>query len=189
MMRHNTKTDKAIIMLAFRQLPIERSKATKKIMTSLPKNTSCFNLLEKRRADGVIRVGRTTASTSFSNVPLHCWNRNMTTIPAPSTIPITFVYSDGEEVVVQAEIGKNLLEVSQANGIDLEGACGGELACATCHLVFEQEVYDTLPKKLEEEEDMLDLAYGLTDTSRLGCQIKVTNDLAEARVRVPEDGI
>jgi len=56
-------------------------------------------------------------------------------------------------------------------------------------LVFEQEVYDTLPKKLEEEEDMLDLAYGLTDTSRLGCQIKVTNDLAEARVRVPEDGI
>jgi len=108
-------------MLAFRQLPIKKGEAAKKIMSSRPKNTSCFNLLEKRRADGVIRVGRTTAFTSFSNVPLHCWNRNMTTISAPSTIPITFVYSDGEEVVVQAEIGKNLLEVSQANGIDLEG--------------------------------------------------------------------
>ena len=44
------------------------------------------------------------------------------------------------------------------------GACGGELACSTCHLIFPQDVYDTLPEKTEEEEDMLDLALELTET-------------------------
>lgn len=44
------------------------------------------------------------------------------------------------------------------------GACGGELACATCHLIFEKEIYDTLPEKEDEEDDMLDLAFELTDT-------------------------
>jgi ferredoxin len=44
------------------------------------------------------------------------------------------------------------------------GACGGELACSTCHLVFEKEIYDTLPPKTDEEEDMLDLAFELTET-------------------------
>ena len=68
------------------------------------------------------------------------------------------------------------------------GACGGELACATCHLIFESEVYDTLPEKLDEEDDMLDLAFELTDTSRLGCQIKVREDLAGMKVTIPDDG-
>jgi ferredoxin len=89
----------------------------------------------------------------------------MTTMSSTATtIPIIFEYSDGEVVEIQAEVGKNYLHVAQANGIDLEGACGGELACATCHLIFDPAVYDTLPPKAEEEEDMLDLAYGLTKT-------------------------
>jgi ferredoxin len=46
----------------------------------------------------------------------------------------------------------------------LLGACGGELACSTCHLIFEQSVYDTLPEKEEEEDDMLDLAMEVTET-------------------------
>ena len=63
-----------------------------------------------------------------------------------------------------------------------------ELACATCHLVFEQEMYDTLSEKEPEEDDMLDLAMELTDTSRLGCQICVREDMAGMKVRIPDDG-
>jgi len=70
----------------------------------------------------------------------------------------------------------------------LTGACGGECACATCHLVFDPDVYDTLPDKIDEEDDMLDLAFELTDTSRLGCQITVREDFAGIRIRVPDDG-
>lgn len=68
------------------------------------------------------------------------------------------------------------------------GACGGELACSTCHLIFDQEVYDTLPPKSDEEEDMLDLAFELTETSRLGCQINVTKEFEGIKVRIPDDG-
>jgi len=79
---------------------------------------------------------------------------------------VTITYCDpyGTEHPVEAEIGKHLLDVAHDNNIELEGACGGELACSTCHLVFEQEVYDALPPKTDEEEDMLDLAFQLTET-------------------------
>jgi ferredoxin len=70
----------------------------------------------------------------------------------------------------------------------LSGACGGELACSTCHLVFDRDVFDTLPPKSDEEEDMLDLAFELTDTSRLGCQICVTKEFEGIKVRIPDDG-
>mmetsp|Transcript_24386 Transcript_24386/g.36177 ORF Transcript_24386/g.36177 Transcript_24386/m.36177 type:complete len:146 (+) Transcript_24386:134-571(+) len=105
-----------------------------------------------------------------------------------STVTITYIEPTGVEKEVQAEIGENLLDVAQNNNIDLEGACGGELACATCHLIFEKDLYDTLPEKNEEEEDMLDLAFELTDTSRLGCQIKVREDFAGTKLRIPDDG-
>ena len=104
--------------------------------------------------------------------------------PDAETVSMTFI-EDGEEVQVSAEIGKSLLEVAHANEIDLEGACDGSLACSTCHLILDQEVYDALPAPDEEEEDMLDLAMDLTDTSRLGCQIKVTKDLEGMVARVP----
>ena len=81
-----------------------------------------------------------------------------------STVKITYVEPDGTERVVDAEIGKNLMDVAHDNDIELEGACGGELACSTCHLIFEEGVYDTLPEKEEEEDDMLDLAFEVTDT-------------------------
>lgn len=80
------------------------------------------------------------------------------------TVSITFVEPDGTERSVQAEVGKHLLEIAHDNNIDLEGACGGELACSTCHLIFEQDVYDQLPPKEDDEEDMLDMALALTDT-------------------------
>lgn len=93
----------------------------------------------------------------------------------------------GEDIPVTAEEGKSLLEVAHENDIELEGACGGELACSTCHVVFSPELFAKLPEKKEEEEDMLDLAWGLTDTSRLGCQIKVSPVLENAVITIPEE--
>jgi ferredoxin len=75
-----------------------------------------------------------------------------------------FVEANGTEKEVEATIGCHLLDVAHANNVELEGACGGELACSTCHVIFEQDVYDTLPPKRDEEEDMLDLALALTPT-------------------------
>ena len=81
-----------------------------------------------------------------------------------------------------------LFMIKHIVGLRCAGACGGELACSTCHLIFDQEVYDTLPSKSDEEEDMLDLAFELTETSRLGCQINVTKEFEGIKVRIPDDG-
>ena len=80
------------------------------------------------------------------------------------TVPLTFVESDGRERLVQAEIGKHLLDVAHDNHVELEGACGGELSCSTCHLIFEPHIYEKLTPKLDDEQDMLDLAFGVTET-------------------------
>ena len=80
------------------------------------------------------------------------------------TIPIIYVEADDTEKEVQAPIGKHLLDVAHDNNVELEGACGGELACSTCHLIFEKEIYDQLPEMLDDEQDMLDLAFGVTET-------------------------
>jgi ferredoxin len=70
---------------------------------------------------------------------------------------------------VLAREGESILEVAHNNKIDLEGACESSLACSTCHVILTSEIYDQLDEPCEEEEDLLDLAYGLTHTSRLGC--------------------
>ena len=76
---------------------------------------------------------------------------------------------DGDDF---GRVGDNLLETAHANDVELEGACEGSLACSTCHVVFESEdVFASLPEACDDENDMLDLAYGLTDRSRLGCQV------------------
>ncbi|GLC62907.1 hypothetical protein PLESTB_001958000 [Pleodorina starrii] len=81
------------------------------------------------------------------------------------TVQITYIDKEGKEHTVAAPIGKNLLEVAHDNEIDLEGACEGSLACSTCHLIFEDdEFYKKVPEATEDELDMLDLAFGLTDT-------------------------
>jgi 2Fe-2S ferredoxin len=58
----------------------------------------------------------------------------------------------------------SLLRVAHKNGIDLEGACEESLACSTCHVILDQETFDRLPEPIDEENDMLDLAFGLTHT-------------------------
>ena len=98
---------------------------------------------------------------------------------------IIFIEPDGQEKTIDAENGLSLLEVAHNNGIDLEGACEGSLACSTCHVVVEREFFDSLPEPSEEEEDMLDLAFGLTHTSRLGCQIIIDDKLEGMKVKIP----
>ena len=98
---------------------------------------------------------------------------------------INFINPKGENIEIDAPVGLSILEVAHQNNIDLEGACEGSLACSTCHVVIDSEWYDLLPTATEDEEDMLDLAFGLTHTSRLGCQIIVTDELDGLVVRLP----
>ena len=99
---------------------------------------------------------------------------------------MTFVHPDGIEQVCDAPEGLSVLEVAHRNGIDLEGACEGSLACSTCHVVVDQTYFDKLDEPTEDEEDMLDLAFGLTHTSRLGCQIVMSEDLDGLKVTLPK---
>ena len=78
-----------------------------------------------------------------------------------------------------------MLEIAHKNGMDIEGACEGSLACATCHVIVADEWFDKLKEATEDEEDMLDLAFGLTHTSRLGCQIILTDELDGLVVSLP----
>ena len=98
---------------------------------------------------------------------------------------MTFVKAGGERVEVEAPLGLSVLEIAHRNNIDLEGACEGSLACSTCHVIVDPEWYDVLEGASEDEEDMLDLAFGLTHTSRLGCQIKMTEELDGLTVTLP----
>ena len=107
--------------------------------------------------------------------------------PGPDENPIRMMFQlpTGEKVETLAREGETLLEVAHNNGIDLEGACESSLACSTCHVILEDEVYDSLEEPVEEEEDLLDLAYGLTLTSRLGCQVIVTPAMTDMLVKLP----
>src|SRR5262249_728340 len=98
---------------------------------------------------------------------------------------MTFIKTAGTRVEVDAPIGLSVLEIAHRNNIDLEGACEGSLACSTCHVIVDPEWYETLPTAKEDEEDMLDLAFGLTHTSRLGCQIIITEELDGLTVSLP----
>ncbi len=100
---------------------------------------------------------------------------------------MTFIDRDGNELTVEAPLGDTILDIAHANDIDIEGACEGCIACSTCHVVVEAEWYKKLPAPSEDEEDMLDLAFGLTRTSRLGCQIEITNDMDGLRVQLPSE--
>lgn len=77
--------------------------------------------------------------------------------------------------------------IAQSNGIDIEGACEGGMACSTCHVIVDPDWFDRLNPASEEEEDMLDLAFGLARTSRLGCQITMTDELDGLVVSLPNE--
>ncbi len=99
---------------------------------------------------------------------------------------IVFLSSDGSRNEVDAPAGWSILEVAREHDIEMEGACEGSMACATCHVIVDPDWYAKLDSKSEEEEDMLDLAFGLERTSRLGCQITITEELDGLVLRLPE---
>ena len=100
---------------------------------------------------------------------------------------MTFIERNGNPRAVSAPVGQSLLEIARANDIDIEGTCGGCMSCATCHVIVADEWYRKLRAKEVQEIDMLDLAWGLTPTSRLGCQIVMTEALDGLVVTLAEE--
>ena len=98
---------------------------------------------------------------------------------------MTFIDREGQRHEVDAPVGLSVLEIAHRNKIDLEGACEGSLACSTCHVIVVDDDFDRLAEPTEDEEDMLDLAFGLTQTSRLGCQIIMSDELDGLTVSLP----
>jgi 2Fe-2S ferredoxin len=98
---------------------------------------------------------------------------------------MTFVERNGVPRTVDAPLGLSVLEIAHANDVDIEGACEGSLACSTCHVIVEPAWFGKLAEPTEDEEDMLDLAFGLEKTSRLGCQIVITPALDGLVVKLP----
>jgi 2Fe-2S ferredoxin len=98
---------------------------------------------------------------------------------------MTFIERDGNRREVEAPVGLSVLEVAHKHDVDIEGACEGSLACSTCHVIVDADWFGKLQTPTEDEEDMLDLAFGLEKTSRLGCQIVITEALDGLTVKLP----
>lgn len=96
-----------------------------------------------------------------------------------------FVLPGGLRREVQVGEGTTLLQAARQEGIEVEGACGGSMACATCHVHVDEAWFSRLPLPSPEEADMLDFAAEPAATSRLGCQIRATSALDGLTVRVP----
>mmetsp|Transcript_49955 Transcript_49955/g.100583 ORF Transcript_49955/g.100583 Transcript_49955/m.100583 type:complete len:164 (+) Transcript_49955:119-610(+) len=84
-----------------------------------------------------------------------------------------------------AAVGSTLLEAAHRSDIDLEGACEGSIACSTCHVILEPDIFDVLDGASEDEDDMLDSAFALTETSRLGCQVIVSKVMDNTTIGLP----
>ncbi|MBI1362910.1 MAG: 2Fe-2S iron-sulfur cluster binding domain-containing protein [Proteobacteria bacterium] len=98
----------------------------------------------------------------------------------------TYILANGERKTVQGDAGDNLLELAHQHGIPLEGACECALACSTCHVIVRENWFNKLSEATEKEEDLLDFAFGLTSTSRLGCQIVLGPDTDGIVVELPK---
>ena len=101
-------------------------------------------------------------------------------------IKVKYISPDGNEIECVGRPGQDLMRLAHENDVELEGACEGACACSTCHLILDRDVYDSLPEPTDEENDMLDLAFGLTSTSRLGCQVKLTRRMDGMRAQLPK---
>jgi len=104
----------------------------------------------------------------------------------PNSIKVVFVDRNGTRSEFVGANGISLMQLAKNNGIDMEGACEGCMACSTCHIIVDPDWMPKLPKPVEAEADMLDLTYGVTSTSRLACQITLTPSLDGLTVRLPQ---
>jgi 2Fe-2S ferredoxin len=98
---------------------------------------------------------------------------------------LIFIDPAGARREIEAPCGVSVMEVARMHDLGIEGACDGSLACATCHVIVAPGDALRLALASPEEEDMLDLAVGVQPTSRLGCQIVVTEELDGLTVRLP----
>lgn len=101
-------------------------------------------------------------------------------------IRIRWKIRDGSVKETLCNVGSNILRAAQSHNVELEGACEGVCACSTCHVIFEDNVFDTLNEPSEDEDDMLDQAFALTTTSRLGCQIVLTEKMDNILIELPK---
>ncbi|KAM7446693.1 2 iron, 2 sulfur cluster binding [Porites harrisoni] len=150
-----------------------------RVCSMLVASSRCYSLVNPRTTSVFVpkNLCLRMAGTSSSNAKA---KREM--------VSIKFIDRDGDEITVNAKVGDTLLDVAKDNDVDLEGACEGTLSCSTCHLIFKPDEMEALnlDEPSDEELDMLDLAYGLEDTSRLGCQICVTKDFKGITLRIPQ---
>ena len=100
-------------------------------------------------------------------------------------VKVCFVTADGARIERDAAVGEAMLAVAQAAGMPLEGTCEGQMACSTCHVIVAPEWFAKLPPAAADEEDMLDLAADVARTSRLSCQIMLSEALDGIEVRIP----
>ncbi|KAH8754319.1 2Fe-2S ferredoxin-type domain-containing protein [Diaporthe sp. PMI_573] len=138
-----------------------------------------------RLSPRAIRTAPSISVRSFSSTP--STRHGHVDPPKPGEeLWVTFIDKDGHEHKVAVSKGDNLLDIAQAHDLEMEGACGGSCACSTCHVIVENEdLYDKMPEPDDDENDMLDLAFGLTETSRLGCQVVMTPELDGLVVKLP----
>ncbi|KAK8238696.1 adrenodoxin [Phyllosticta capitalensis] len=148
--------------------------------SSAPIRLACQSALRSKSWDAAVRLRRGFSSTSAAQ------HGHLHTPKPGEERKVTFIDKDGDEHTFEVADGDNLLDVAQANDLEMEGACGGSCACSTCHIIIEDsDMYDQMPEPDDDENDMLDLAFGLTETSRLGCQVKMSKELDGLVVRLP----
>ncbi|KAI4227220.1 MAG: hypothetical protein LQ349_006755 [Xanthoria aureola] len=125
------------------------------------------------------------ARRRFSATPITAHGH--VTPPKPGEeLHVTFIDKDGAEHSFEVAAGDNLMDIAQAEDLEMEGACGGSCACSTCHVIVDDpDKYDAMPEPSDDENDMLDLAFGLTETSRLGCQVKMAKEIDGVKIRLP----
>jgi ferredoxin, 2Fe-2S len=100
---------------------------------------------------------------------------------------ITFIQPDGSEQTVEGEAGMTVMETAKKHLVaGIEAECGGACACATCHVYVDDQWRECVGPPSEMEEDMLDFAFDVRESSRLSCQIKVTDALDGLIVKVPD---
>jgi len=100
-------------------------------------------------------------------------------------IKLHIITANGTRIEAQGNPGTRLLEAAQAADQPLEGTCEGQMACSTCHVIIAPDWFAKLPPASADEEDMLDLAAGVARTSRLSCQITLTEALDGLTLRIP----
>jgi len=151
-------------------------------------STSPYQFLLRRRLVSAASAVQQVSPASSTNPPTtKDANKEKANINA-EPVTVTFVTSDGTRHTVQGKEGDSLLDLVIDKQVPLDGygACEGTLACSTCHVILNQKDFDRLPEKPTDEElDMLDLAYGISDTSRLGCQIILKKEFDGLEVLVP----